>query len=305
MTEFLEWKFECVGIGWSAMRNHKYAVSSFIYEEYERKIQVDERAMPRTAGYIRAEKRRRPPGTGADPISQDKIREILDSIQKDETLSPNDNLIWSTAVTLAWIGIKRASEYTGDVQWHQIEFENNTNRDDWHQSSYFILNRKKGKTFQFGANLFAVFVCTCDDLEFCCLCNMVLLRYNRLRENQSIEPDEQVFEFTDGSTLTYQRLLDFLKGHGVLPHGMRKGGAQFQIETGVPLPSILKQGDWKSMQTLSNYNRNASKRTQVAIYRDKLGKQTNKSRKEREKEKEKKKKKGKTSMTLRSNKRRY
>ena len=50
-------------------------------------------------------------------------------------------------------------------------------------------------------------------------------------------------------------------------HSMRKGGAQFAVKAGVPLVSIAKQADWRTLTSLKRYNDNASRQQQVGIFK--------------------------------------
>eukprot|EP01083_Nonionella_stella_P223692 796942_1 len=231
------------------------------------------------AKYIAGEKRRRPSGTGAKPISREILAKCIYLILNDDDLSIKDKYIWILCFTMAFTGIKRAGEYTDGLKWNQIQMEIAPLYSNYEDSSYFILNRTHGKTYQYGGDLFAVFICTCDEKDgvvyavnesyLCCLHNLIRL-VDRLKSADRSKPNmnDPLFEFTDTKVLNYPTLLKKLKQFGYLPHGFRKGGAQYQVSKGVPIITVMKQADWRNVNTIRKYCDTVDRNTQIEAYRN-------------------------------------
>ena len=111
LCEFITWKHRCVGIGWSAMRNHLYAIKN-LYENHGIMIAVDKKSMPKAHGLIRAEKLRNPGTKGARPVTIEMLRIWINHMEHDNEYNSYDKNIWTAAWLGAFFGMKRISEYT-------------------------------------------------------------------------------------------------------------------------------------------------------------------------------------------------
>ena len=161
-------------------------------------IEVDKKSMPKAHGLIRAEKLRNPGTRGARPVTIEMLDIWIKHMQHDDEYNSYDKNIWTAAWVRAFFGKKRISEYTYNpdvlvnLTISDLQFEYHPENEKFMRSSYCILNRRKGKTNQFGADLYAVFLCTCN-LNVCALCTLKTLIQNRKKsvsyekiENQMI-----------------------------------------------------------------------------------------------------------------------
>ena len=95
------------------------------------------------------------------------------------------------------------------------------------------------------------------------------LRLLEVNFKNSFNLKDELFVFSNGKNLTKYNLGKKLKelDPNALPHGLRKGGAQDAIQSGVPLPTIMAQADWRSVDTLNAYNLNTSKSAQIKTFK--------------------------------------
>ncbi len=92
---------------------------------------------------------------------------------------------------------------------------------------------------------------------------------------------EPLFEFSTKEVLNYKSLQKKIKelDPNALPHGLRKGGAQCQISQGVPITTVMKQADWKNINTVRTYCDTIDRETQINTYKTaKRAANTNKNR---------------------------
>ena len=286
LCQFLTWKQLCVGIGWSAMRGHLYAVRSF-YAENNIHIDVDSKSMRKAHGLIRAEKLRNPGGDGAKPVTIDMLKKWIKCMSNDKEYNKHDSNVWIASWLSAFFGMKRISEYTfnpdklKNVLVQDLSFEFEPTKNEFEQSSYCILNRRKGKTYQFGGDLYAVYLCTCNDGP-CALCTFIeLIKLRTINKKYDQIKGNNLLEFSDGSVLNKysagKMIKDICRKTNIDPekisgHSMRKGGAQWAVKKGMPATSIMKQADWRSYGSFKRYNDNVSRENQIKMFKDKLSK---------------------------------
>lgn len=276
LLHFIAWKHECVGIGWKAMRNHIYAIRNFLFQ-HQIEIDVHEKAMRTLHSFIAGERRDNPSGTGSKPVTLKLMQNWVNIIQKDQKLSNSNKLCWMFILSIAWFGTKRISEYTNyHLLIHQLQFEFDLFSNNFMNSTYCILNRTKGKTYQYGGDLYAVFICTCST-KVCVLC-LAKKYVNTRLTNSTTETllNESIFKLDNNEPINKyamgKKLKALCKESGIDPntisgHGLRKGGAQYALKKGVPATTVLKQGDWRSMNSLKHYNENAPRENQIEIYK--------------------------------------
>ncbi len=192
---------------------------------------------------------------------------------------------WKVVFTLAFFGCKRISEYSNDlkrgisIMIAQLEFDYELENRKWKESESFILNRRTGKTAQLGRDLYATYVCTCND-KICAVCTMKDYLKERLKHctrtelvRQELFPEGRAFnKYQVGATLRKAAKIAKIENKVLKSHGFRKGGAQMMIEKGVPQEAIKKQGDWQNADSIRPYANNMERQQSKRIWKKYLNK---------------------------------
>ena len=273
IREFIAYK-DCFGtLGPGAMRTHKYAIRA-ISLSMGLNLDVSEKAMPLLAGDIAGKRRLKPPGQNASkPIDITILRQMFRYLPT----SDYDSQVWRALLAMNHDLIKRASEttHTMGVQ-HSPQLFQLT----WNQGQSFPLpiipqsltyHYKIGKTNLDRKEKSATAICNCH-LGICAVHEIHLL----LRWRHQLQLDDYVFVLAPNILVTYTLLSDKLKSLsksiGVDPvrygksHGLRKGGAQDQVEQGIPALVIANQASWASLRSMKPYFDSISESRKIAIY---------------------------------------
>ncbi len=115
IIKFILWKHLNVGIGWSAMRGHLYAVSNYL-KDHKIFIKTSNKDMPTLHGIFEEEKRVRPPGDGAEAIDLEEIMKMIKQIDKDTRWTDLDKKKWKLILGIAFYELKRIGEYNMDTE---------------------------------------------------------------------------------------------------------------------------------------------------------------------------------------------
>ncbi len=186
--------------------------------------------------------------------------------------------------SIAFFAMKRIGEYNWNrdtksgillKQW-TMELKESI----WQESTWCSLDRTKGKTHQYGADLYAILVCTCWK-EVCALCALKRLINERKgnREWQAIA-NEETFKFTNGKILNKYKMgrkvkelgkaIGFTKNFS--GHSFRKGGAQHAVTEGLEAAPLQKQADWASYDMVAHYFGNISREEMARLMKRTFGK---------------------------------
>ena len=176
------------------------------------------------------------------PVSGPMLRVILRGIRS--CYSECDGAMLSAAVTMAFFGMMRASEYTAPGVRFWVRGQTLCLSDvflDWDRRVVFVrLAVSKTDPFRSGVT---VRVCaTGTDLcPFGALARFIVLRGQR---------GGPLFAFEDGSFLTRSHVASVLQRfvplHSVNTHSLRQGGATMLAQLGVPPYVIQSLGRWAS-----------------------------------------------------------
>ncbi len=281
---FLQWKKANKGIGWNAMKGHIFAVKNFwLQKGINVQTAKTKGFIPRAWAVVAAEKRERPTGKGADPITITELKALLEAIDKMENLTAIAKKAWKVIFTLAFFGCKRISEYANrlskeggqGLRMEQIEFEYSLASGRWKESTYYILNRTHGKTSQFGEDLYAIYTCAHED-GVCPVCIMKEYLEDRIQKNDIkkvisgylVEQGRAFNKYQVGATLRKATVL--AKVEHKVSHSFRKGGAQYAVNKGVPRTAIQRQADWKSEKSLNRYYGNINRQESMKVWKKHL-----------------------------------
>ncbi len=258
------------------MRGHIFAVRNYLLtNKIVLKTKKDD--LPISWGVVNAEKRRNPEEDGAEPINIEEVIKMTQALDKIVKLTFLQKLAWKVIFTLAFFGLKRISEYANDLKKkvqlyvEQIQLEFGLASEQWESSTWFTLNRRKGKTAQFGKDLYATYVCT-DQEGLCAVCTMKEYLKERLKTERKkillkdvLFPGGRAFnKYQVGTTLKKVAKLTKLE-IVAKSHGLRKGGTQHAVEVGIPKEAINKLADTRNPQWIERYYRNIRRKQQVRI----------------------------------------
>ena len=178
------------------------------------------------------------------PITVLHMQQILQHLRRSSFL-PRDRQLWWSAITLAFFGLLRCSEYTTPttrsflvhscLMFSDISF--------CPKNHYVIIHLKSSKTdpFRKGVNLF---IGATNNF----LCPVIALRTFVNSRGSTQGP---LYTFSDGTFLTRGRITDLLKRCfsntcGLSTHSFRIGGATALAAAGVSDSTIQIMGRWSS-----------------------------------------------------------
>ncbi len=275
---FLQWKRENIIIGWSALKGHIYAIRSLLLQN-NIPFKTKKHNIPRAWAIVTCARREQPTGAGADALTIEELQKLIKIIYQWKEFNSIEKRAWVAIITLAFYGMKRISEYAYNlgtkeaVKTKQLEFEFPIGETKFEEATYFSYNRTKGKTYQYGGDLYATFICTCKEDKACALCPMKSYIKDRITEvGKEVLIQGNLFH-GEQKRWSKWKIGAFLKklekkadlGKRLTGHTFRKSGAQHAITKGVPLTSVCKQADWSNVQTAVGYNKNISRKQQIEI----------------------------------------
>ncbi len=281
ISDFLQWKKANTDLGWCGMKGHIYGVKNFMLQKgRDIKTSKKEGFLPKAWAVVTRERRERPSGSGADPISIGELRKTLEIIETLKRLTELQKRAWKALFTLAFFGIKRIGEYANGIKGKedkslkisQLELEFSLASKKWKESSYFILNRKKGKTAQFGKDLYAVYICQHED-KVCPCCLMKDYLEERLKgcNKRNLEKEFLFKKQRDFNKYQVNKMIkeitEIAKIKKKTSHSYRKGGAQYTVNKGVPRKAVQKQADWKDERSLDRYYANIDRKESTKVFK--------------------------------------
>ncbi len=277
LCDFLQWKRFNAGIGHKALNVHIAAIKKYL-ERNNKFIVANSGSLSRARAIVRSERRLNPSGTGADTLTLEELKSLVKALDELE-LSTLERKAWRVVYTLAFFGLKRISEYAvqlkegKNINIDQIRFQYTLWNENWEKSDTFSFNRRKGKTAQFGRDLYATYVCT-DTKGICAVCEMKSYLKERMKISKPEELiKEELFPRTRnfnkyGIGRTIRETTKIAKVEGkISSHSLKKGGLQLAVDSGVPKNEIVRQADWASEQMIATYYRNANRKVSSKMWK--------------------------------------
>lgn len=275
IRDFIAYK-DCLnnGLGPDAMRTHRYAVRA-IAQSIGIELNVSDQAMPLLASDIAGKRRLQPRGMNAS-----KAIDIAILLPMFQHLSRNDynSQVYRALLSINHDMIKRASETTLTPN---VGHAPQIKQLSWNQASSLPLPAEPqsltyhyniGKTNIDRKLKSATVICNCHT-GICGMHELHLL----LRWRQNLTNEDHIFvlwpKVIMTSALLGEQLKKLARKIGVDPHfygkahGLRKGGAQDQVEQDIPALLITNQADWASIRSMKPYFQNISEQRKIAIYK--------------------------------------
>ena len=166
--------------------------------------------------------------------------------------SPQDHVMWA-AVVFSFRTLLRKSNVLPESK-HDINDKVVIRRDIEFVHWGMIVHVRATKTLKYRERTLRIPVCTVKDSPLCAV--------SALRKHFHDCPapgDSPIFVFHNGSLVLYSHVMGFLKRLSALIgkdpdsvglHSLRRSGAQFLHQIGVPLEDIKSVGDWSSWAVL-------------------------------------------------------